>query len=114
MRPALLLLAVALAAGLFAPGLGRAASVTEGRRAWLSLNCAGCHGDQAGGGMGPNVRHAGTGDVLEAMNGDAREGGMRSFAGLYKSTDPANIAAFLSVAGSKGAPTWVDWWNPVR
>lgn len=28
----------------------------EGRRLFLRYNCAGCHGDHAGGGMGPSLR----------------------------------------------------------
>ena len=45
-------------------------AATQGRRAYLRLNCYGCHGDYAQGGtMGPNVQGAG-GDVAEAINGD--------------------------------------------
>lgn len=107
------ILAAVLVATTLLPTLGNAASVTEGRRSWLKLNCSGCHGDQAGGGMGPNVQRAETGDVQQAMNGDAREGGMRSFKGIYQAPDPANIAAYLRVAGTPQSPTWVDWWNTI-
>ena len=31
-------------------------SLGEGRRYFLSYNCAGCHGDHGGGGMGPSLR----------------------------------------------------------
>ena len=31
-------------------------SLTEGRRFFVSYNCAGCHGDHGGGGMGPSLR----------------------------------------------------------
>ena len=30
--------------------------LSEGRRLFQSYNCAGCHGDHAGGGMGPSLR----------------------------------------------------------
>jgi cytochrome c oxidase cbb3-type subunit 3 len=30
--------------------------LSEGRRLFASYNCAGCHGDHAGGGMGPSLR----------------------------------------------------------
>src|SRR4051812_28461266 len=30
----------------------------EGRKLFLQYNCAGCHGDHAGGGMGPSLRDA--------------------------------------------------------
>jgi mono/diheme cytochrome c family protein len=32
------------------------AALAEGRRLFQSYNCAGCHGDHAGGGMGPSLR----------------------------------------------------------
>jgi cytochrome c oxidase cbb3-type subunit 3 len=32
--------------------------LAEGRRLFASYNCAGCHGDHAGGGMGPSLRDA--------------------------------------------------------
>jgi cytochrome c oxidase cbb3-type subunit III len=31
-------------------------SLSEGRRFFVSYNCAGCHGDHGGGGMGPSLR----------------------------------------------------------
>jgi mono/diheme cytochrome c family protein len=83
----------------------------EGRRVWLKLNCYGCHGNNAAGGMGPNIQHAESGDVAQAMAGDAIEGGMRSFKGYYASKDAANVAAYLATIGTKNEPTWLDWWN---
>jgi cytochrome c oxidase cbb3-type subunit 3 len=32
------------------------AALQEGRRLFVSFNCAGCHGGRAGGGMGPSLR----------------------------------------------------------
>ncbi|MBY6243222.1 c-type cytochrome [Methylosinus sp. Sm6] len=85
----------------------------EGRKAWMKLNCNGCHGDNGGGGMGPNVRHQEVGDIREAMNGDKREGGMRSYKGLalVGPTDAADIAAYLATIGTSKEPKWVDWWR---
>jgi cytochrome c oxidase cbb3-type subunit III len=31
-------------------------ALVEGRRLFVQYNCAGCHGDHAGGGMGPSLR----------------------------------------------------------
>lgn len=31
-------------------------AIAEGRKLFLRYNCAGCHGDHAGGGMGPSLR----------------------------------------------------------
>jgi cytochrome c oxidase cbb3-type subunit 3 len=32
------------------------AALVEGRRLFVAYNCAGCHGDHGGGGMGPSLR----------------------------------------------------------
>ena len=104
-----------VAAAVLAPaaGLAQSGPVTEGRRAWLKFNCYGCHGDNGAGGMGPKVQHAEAGDVSEAMTGDAREGGMRSFKGIATATDAANIAAYLATIGRASEPKWLDWWDAV-
>jgi cytochrome c oxidase cbb3-type subunit III len=56
----------------------------EGRRLFTSFNCAGCHGDHAGGGMGPSLR-------------DERW--------LYGGTD-ANVAASIAQGRAHGMPSW--------
>ena len=38
------------------PYAGDALALAEGRRLFVSYNCAGCHGDHGGGGMGPSLR----------------------------------------------------------
>ena len=38
------------------PYAGDAAALAEGRRLFGWFNCAGCHGDHGGGGMGPSLR----------------------------------------------------------
>jgi cytochrome c oxidase cbb3-type subunit 3 len=38
------------------PYTGNPAALREGRRLFVWYNCAGCHGDHAGGGMGPSLR----------------------------------------------------------
>lgn len=113
MRLTRTLLAAATVAAALAPALSHAQlnAAGEGRRAWLRLNCYGCHGNNASGGMGPNIQHSEYGDVSEAMAGDAREGGMRSFAGIAKSNDAANIAAYLATIGTPQEPKFLDWWN---
>ena len=113
------LMQIVIASAVVAATLAPAASfaqlgpIGEGRRAWLKFNCYGCHGNNGAGGMGPNIQHAERGDVGEAMNGDAKEGGMRSFKGLATATDAANIAAYLATIGTAKEPTWLDWWKPV-
>ncbi len=86
--------------------------IGEGRRSFLQLNCYGCHGLNASGGMGPDIQHAETGDVTEAVLQGEPDAGMRSFAGYATNTDAKNIAAYLQSIGTPQEPTWVDWWNP--
>jgi cytochrome c oxidase cbb3-type subunit 3 len=38
------------------PFAGDMAATHEGRRLFVAYNCAGCHGDHGGGGMGPSLR----------------------------------------------------------
>ena len=93
---------------------GQLDAVGEGRRAYLEFNCAGCHGDSAGGAMGPGIQHSEQGDVQEAvLRGDAKEGGMPSFKGCVTNTDVKNIAAYLRTIGTGNEPHWLDWWNLV-
>ena len=56
----------------------------EGRRFFLAYNCAGCHGDHGGGGMGPSLR-------------DERW--------LYGSS-PAQIARSIADGRAHGMPAW--------
>ncbi|MBV9062325.1 MAG: c-type cytochrome [Alphaproteobacteria bacterium] len=91
---------------------GKLDAVGEGRRAYLEFNCAGCHGDSAGGSMGPGIKGAEQGDIQDAvLHGDAREGGMPSFKGCVTATDVKNIAAYLRSIGTGNEPHWLDWWN---
>lgn len=59
-------------------------ALQEGRRFFVSYNCAGCHGDHGGGGMGPSLR-------------DERW--------LYGSTD-ADIADSIVEGRAHGMPAW--------
>ncbi|MGO9673156.1 MAG: c-type cytochrome [Methylocella sp.] len=112
MRLLQLVITAAVAAATLAPAAGFA-QVVEGRRAWLKFNCYGCHGNNGAGGMGPNIQHAESGDVSQAMTGDATEGGMRSFSGIATAQDATNIAAYLATIGAASEPKWLDWWNPI-
>jgi cytochrome c oxidase cbb3-type subunit 3 len=59
-------------------------AVAEGRRLFTSYNCSGCHGDHAGGGMGPSLR-------------DERW--------IYGGTD-ARIANSIATGRAHGMPAW--------
>jgi mono/diheme cytochrome c family protein len=87
----------------------------EGRREYLKLNCYSCHGMRAQGGMGPNIVHAESGDVNEAvMQGE--EGGMISFSHYATKVDTKHLTAYLKSIGTPGEPTFNDWWvaNPTK
>ena len=84
----------------------------EGRRLFLKLNCYGCHGMGAAGGMGPNVIHAENGDLNEVLKGGG-EGGMPSYRQYVSTRDIDNIAAYLKSIGTGGEPTFNDWWVKV-
>jgi cytochrome c oxidase cbb3-type subunit III len=60
------------------------AAMTEGRDLFVRMNCSGCHGGRAGGGMGPSLR-----DVDW----------------LYGSTD-AQIFASIAEGRAHGMPSW--------
>ncbi len=81
----------------------------EGRRLFLKLNCYGCHGMYATGGMGPNIVHAERGDVREAvMQGE--DGGMPSFHQYVGDKDIRRLSAYLKSIGTAKEPFFKDWW----
>ena len=84
----------------------------EGRRAFLKYNCYGCHGQNAAGGMGPDIRRKDRDDVKDAVE-DGMDGGMRSFQGIVTETEVSNIAAYLRSIGTPKEPKFYDWWVPV-
>lgn len=47
------------------PYAASSGAATEGRRLFVQMNCSGCHGGHAGGGMGPSLRD------VDWMYGDA-------------------------------------------
>ena len=66
------------------PYAGNIAAMTEGRQLFVRMNCSGCHGGRAGGGMGPSLR-----DVDW----------------LYGSTD-AQIFSTVAQGRAHGMPAW--------
>jgi len=66
------------------PYAGNRAAIVEGRQLFNRMNCSGCHGDHAGGGMGPSLR-----DVDW----------------IYGSTD-AQILSAIAEGRAHGMPSW--------
>ena len=85
-------------------------AVGEGRRAYLRLNCYGCHGMTGAGGMGPKIAGEG-GDVSEVVNGGGDS--MPSFKNYLCPNDAANLTAYVNVQGTAAEPVWLDWWNAI-
>ena len=70
-------------------------ALMEGRRFFLAYNCAGCHGEHGGGGMGPSLRDA------EWIYGD-------SDARIAKSIAEGRAWVALDPAGQPGAVAQID------
>lgn len=91
------------------PDLGPAGN---GRRKWVQFQCYMCHGSNGAGQFGPNIQHAEAGDVAEAVRQGIPEWGMPSYGKWATAGDIANLTAYLNSIGTKGEPTWWDWWVP--
>lgn len=113
MRVLHFVIATSLAAAIAAPAPSSAASIIEGRKAWLRLNCYGCHGDDGGGARAPSVWRRSAAEVRSAMFGAFGASGMRSYVGVkgVKVTDFDDIAAYLGSIGLPTEPKWHDWWR---
>ena len=67
-------------------------ALAEGRRFFVQYNCAGCHGDHGGGGMGPSLRDA---------------------AWIYGGSDP-KIANSIAEGRAYGMPAWGRMLTPAQ
>jgi mono/diheme cytochrome c family protein len=67
------------------PYANNPSALEEGRQFFVAMNCAGCHGGHAGGGMGPNLR-----SPTEWLYGNT----------------PANIFDSISMGRGQGMPAW--------
>lgn len=91
--------------------LGTLSAAGEGRRVYLKLNCAGCHGDRAAGGMGPNIQQAEQGDINETVSGGG-DNGMPAFGPYLNPPDLANLGAYLRSINTTSEPKFQRWWEP--
>jgi mono/diheme cytochrome c family protein len=80
----------------------------RGRWIWLKNNCMGCHGDNGGGGMGPNVKHAEISDIHEVVSGG--EGGMPSYLKIT-ATDITMLTEYLASIDTPSEPKFICWWK---
>jgi mono/diheme cytochrome c family protein len=97
------------------PMAGPLNRIGEGRRLFLKMNCYGCHGIGATGGMGPNIVGRDVATVRDAVM-EGRAGGMRSFRDYLTEKDVRRIAAYLNSIGTEDEPFFTHWWkaNPPK
>ncbi len=86
----------------------------EGRKLWLRLNCAGCHGAHDEGGMAPSIRDEAD-EVAEAVLSGEGEG-MPSYKGRVTKADLNNLKAYLRSLCNPdplctGEPRFTHWWE---
>jgi cytochrome c oxidase cbb3-type subunit 3 len=92
-------------------GFDSATSVAEGKRLFAAMNCAGCHGYDGSGGMGPDLtdrywRYGGRpGDLYHTIF-EGRPKGMPGFGQAVTAQDIWKLAAYVrSLQGSPGGAT---------
>lgn len=82
------------------PVEGDERALAEGRRFFLAYNCAGCHGDHGGGGMGPSLRDASwiyggdDEDVADSI-AQGRAHGMPSWGRMLTPTQVWQLTAYI-------------------
>ena len=81
----------------------------EGRRLYLKLNCYGCHGMRAAGGMGPRIVGSEAQDVMR----EGGSAGMPSYSKYATAKDVANINAYLLSIENNNDPKFTHWWEPI-
>ena len=86
-------------------------AASEGRRAYMRLNCYSCHSIGAHGGtMGPSLIDKAD-DVGEVVPYGS-DAGMPAFKNYLCPNDLANLRAYIQLLGTGTEPTFTDWWVP--
>jgi cytochrome c oxidase cbb3-type subunit 3 len=83
---------------------GNATAIAEGHRLFISMNCAGCHGYDAKGGMGPNLtdkfwRYGGMPSSIYNSIDEGRPQGMPAWGRALPAQDIWKIVAFIETLG---------------
>jgi cytochrome c oxidase cbb3-type subunit 3 len=92
------------------PYAGNASALAEGRRLFVWYNCAGCHGDHAGGGMGPSLRDStwiyGSGDRhIFASIAEGRANGMPAWGTKLPSEQIWKLVAYVRALRTPDEPS---------
>src|SRR4051812_37221116 len=84
-------------------------AIGEGRRLFVGFNCAGCHGDHGGGGMGPSLRDEdwiyGNADAqLFSSIVEGRAHGMPAWQSKLTEDETWRIVAYIKALRTRGEP----------
>jgi cytochrome c oxidase cbb3-type subunit 3 len=96
---------------------GNPQAIAEGKRLFVSMNCAGCHGYDAAGNMGPNLtdkawRYGGTPSAIYQSIFQGRPQGMPSWGRALPAQDIWKLVSFIgSLGGSYRTGQHQDWLN---
>jgi cytochrome c oxidase cbb3-type subunit 3 len=83
---------------------GNPQAIAEGKRLFVSMNCAGCHGYGAAGGMGPNLtdsywRYGGVPSSIYKSIFEGRPQGMPAWGRALPAQDIWKIVAYIQTLG---------------
>jgi len=93
-----------LAASLPNPYAGNAQAIEQGRQLFVKMNCAGCHGYAAKGGMGPNLtdkywRYGGAPAAIYKSIAEGRPQGMPAWGLALPSQDIWRLVGYIQSLG---------------
>jgi len=88
---------------------GNPEAIAEGKRLFVSMNCAGCHGYDAAGGMGPNLtdsywRYGGVPSSIYKSIFEGRPQGMPAWGRALPAQDIWKIVAYIQTLGGALTP----------
>lgn len=91
------------------PFAGDRAAIGEGRRLFNWYNCSGCHGDHAGGGMGPSLRdstwrYGGTDTRIFRSIAEGRTKGMPAWGNKLPAEQIWKIVAYIKTLRTSQEP----------
>jgi cytochrome c oxidase cbb3-type subunit 3 len=91
------------------PYADNAIALTDGRKLFVRYNCAGCHGDHGGGGMGPSLRDPvwiyGSSDAhLFASIAEGRAHGMPAWGTKVPENQIWQLVAYIQALGTPREP----------
>ncbi len=97
------------AAPMASPVSADAATRMEGRQLFTRYNCAGCHGEHAGGGMGPSLRdsawiHGGEPAQIFASIAEGRPHGMPAWGTKLPEQQVWTLVTYIQSLRTRGEP----------